>query len=89
MEVIEIFAVGANFSTWMRLLIENKFNLSLNKLPQIFFVTLVVVFFTPLSIIEKLLFDRKVKKIKLKQDPLFILGHWRQGTTFLHEILLH
>ncbi len=83
-----MFTVGANFETWMKLLIENKFNLSLKKLLQIFFVTFVVVFFTPLSIIEKILFDRKVKNIKLKQDPLFILGHWRQGTTFLQEILL-
>ncbi len=88
MEAIEIFAVGANFSTWMRLLIENKFNVSLKRLPQIFFVTLIIVFFTPLGIIEKLLFDQKVKKIELKQDPLFILGHWRQGTTFLHELLV-
>lgn len=72
----------------MRLLIENKFNLSLKKIPQIFFITLFVVLFTPFGWIEALLFNHKVKNIKLKEDPLFILGHWRNGTTFLQELLI-
>ena len=59
-----MFAVGANFRTWMRLLIENQFNLSLKRIPQIFFITLLVVFFTPFGWIEALLFNRKVKNIK-------------------------
>lgn len=83
-----MFAVGANFRTWMRLLIENQFNLSLKRIPQIFFITLLVVFFTPFGWIEALLFNRKVKNIKLEKDPLFILGHWRNGTTFLQELLI-
>ncbi len=83
-----MFAVGANLRTWMKLLIENKFRLSLLRIPQIFFVTLVVVFFTPFGIIEKIVFNRKLKEINMKIDPLFIIGHWRQGTTFLHELLI-
>lgn len=34
--------------------------------------------------------DRKYKKLleqtKLEHDPVFILGHWRSGTTFVHNI---
>lgn len=88
MEVTIILAVGANFRTWMRLIIENKFNLSLRKIPQIFFITFIVFFFAPLCIFETLLFNRKIKNIKLEKDPLFILGHWRNGTTYLHELLI-
>lgn len=83
-----MFAIGANLKTWLKLLIENEFNLSLLRIPQIFIITVVIVFLTPIEIIEKLLFKRKIKKIKMKIDPLFILGHWRQGTTFLHELLI-
>ena len=36
--------------------------------------------------LEKRRFDRRVQSVVLL-PPLFILGHWRSGTTFLHEIL--
>lgn len=29
---------------------------------------------------------RKLEKQPLEMDPLFILGHWRSGTTFVHNI---
>lgn len=35
--------------------------------------------------------DRRYKKMlagrPLEQDPVFILGHWRSGTTFVHNVL--
>ena len=34
--------------------------------------------------------DRKYKKLladkKIENDPVFILGHWRSGTTFVHNV---
>ncbi len=36
--------------------------------------------------IEKIFSWNRVSKVKLKHPPIFILGHWRQGTTFLHEL---
>jgi len=32
-------------------------------------------------------FRRKVNKYVFKESPLFIIGHWRSGTTLLHNIL--
>jgi len=29
-----------------------------------------------------------VEKMEIKKDPVFIVGHWRSGTTMLHEILM-
>jgi hypothetical protein len=31
---------------------------------------------------------RRLRAARLTEPPLFILGHWRTGTTFLHELLL-
>ena len=28
-----------------------------------------------------------VEKTPLADDPLFVIGHWRSGTTLLHELL--
>jgi hypothetical protein len=38
------------------------------------------------SVLEKQRFGLQVQSVAL-HPPLFILGHWRSGTTFLHEIL--
>jgi hypothetical protein len=35
-----------------------------------------------------LLFERKIRKHELQEDPVFILGHWRSGTTHLQELLV-
>lgn len=42
-------------------------------------------FFTlPMRIIENLKFHRKIKKTKIEKDPIFIMGYYRTGTTYLH-----
>src|SRR5579871_3279757 len=40
-----------------------------------------------LGSIEHLLYDRKVRDFQLAESPVFILGHWRSGTTLLHNLL--
>lgn len=41
----------------------------------------------PFRVYEKLFINDKFKGLKLEQDPVFIIGHWRSGTTHLHNIL--
>ncbi len=37
--------------------------------------------------IERARYRKRVEKQDLKCDPLFVLGHWRSGTTFVHNVL--
>ncbi|MFR9650497.1 MAG: sulfotransferase [Rikenellaceae bacterium] len=37
--------------------------------------------------IENLKYRCKVKKMTIDKDPLFVLGHWRSGTTYVHNVL--
>lgn len=41
----------------------------------------------PFNLLERLLFNRKIKQVKLDQEPLCILGHDRSGTTHLMTLL--
>lgn len=41
----------------------------------------------PFYQIERLLHDRAIAEIEIKEDPIFIVGHWRSGTTHLHNLL--
>ena len=52
------------------------------------FVALVIsIFFGPFMWFERLRFDRKLARVKLPDVPVFILGHWRSGTTLLHNVM--
>ena len=41
-----------------------------------------------LWLLEVALYGRKINRTKLAQDPIFVIGHWRSGTTLLHELLV-
>jgi hypothetical protein len=44
-------------------------------------------FNTACGLLERLMYSRRVARITLEEPPIFILGHWRSGTTLLHNLL--
>lgn len=54
---------------------------------KIFLTTLIVLIATPFHVWERIAFKKKLKNFEFKKPPLFILGHWRSGTTLLHNML--
>ena len=50
-------------------------------------VTIASLFNSLASGVERAIFERKANSFRLKRQPLFLIGHWRSGTTFLHELL--
>ena len=34
-------------------------------------------------------YDKRLKNQAINMEPVFILGHWRSGTTFVHNVLAH
>jgi len=43
----------------------------------------------PFYIKERVQFDKKTEQTEITKPPLFIIGHWRSGTTYLHNVLSH
>lgn len=41
----------------------------------------------PFRAYEKLKWDKKIEETVIAEPPIFILGHWRCGTTHLHNLL--
>lgn len=77
---------GTSFVNWMRLLIENRFRVDWRFIPKALYVTVMIIIMMPFRIYEKRKCDKKLKDVKVV-SPLFIVGHWRSGTTFLHYLL--
>jgi LPS sulfotransferase NodH len=79
---------GMGFSAWMRLLWRNRFAVAPNRLPHVLGITSSSMFHSFGGIFERLLLGHVASETKLHQSPLFVLGHWRSGTTLLHELLI-
>jgi len=41
----------------------------------------------PFRTYEKLFINKKYSRTQIEKEPIFIIGHWRSGTTHLHNIL--
>jgi omega-hydroxy-beta-dihydromenaquinone-9 sulfotransferase len=41
----------------------------------------------PFSLYEDFVYGSRIEATKLSRDPVFVIGHWRSGTTHLHNIL--
>jgi hypothetical protein len=77
---------GILFGNWLRLLSDNAFDVSLRHAPRAGVVTLLSLIVSAFRRVEDLRFARRVEAAEVP-PPLFILGHWRSGTTHLHNLL--
>lgn len=77
---------GMRFGAWLKLMAAGDFDITFNCLPRVAGVTAV----TPLNslghFVSGLLYGPRVDKTEV-EPPVFILGHWRTGTTLLHELM--
>src|SRR5439155_3368254 len=71
-----------------RLLIRNRFAVHPSCLYIAVIVTFVSIFHTFLKLVHDACYGRRVKRTVLREPPIFIIGHWRTGTTLLHELLI-
>ncbi|MGL4593113.1 MAG: sulfotransferase family protein [Thermoguttaceae bacterium] len=43
---------------------------------------------SPCAMLQRLIYGKKIRETKLAGPPIFIVGHWRSGTTLLHEYMI-
>ena len=79
---------GMLLGTWLRHLARNRFAISLIKLPLVLAVTFYASLNVVYWLIQELIYGRRAEKTKIDKAPIFILGHWRSGTTLLHELMV-
>jgi len=82
------FWEGIDFFAWVRLLWHNRFAVHWSKLYVAYIVTHVSFVHTLLRWLQALIYGRRIRATELRAPPVFIVGHWRTGTTLLHELLI-
>jgi LPS sulfotransferase NodH len=55
--------------------------------PRILFVSVMSVINSLLGLVDTVLYEKMIRSIELPDNPVFILGHPRTGTTMLHSLL--
>src|SRR5262249_38047339 len=79
---------GCDFFAWLRLLVRNRFAVHPRFLYVAAIVTLVSLGHTVLRYLQEALYGGRIERTPIRRAPLFIIGHWRTGTTLLHELLI-
>ncbi len=77
---------GFTLSGWMHLLARNRFAIPPTYWLRALLITQITLFNQGLSWLQRGLLGSRVRSIRVP-PPLFIIGHWRTGTTLLHELL--
>jgi hypothetical protein len=78
---------GCNFSAWMRMLMRNRFRVGWRQSYVAAIATGITLGHTALRVAQHFVYGKRIRHTVL-QPPIFILGHWRTGTTLLHELLV-
>ena len=79
---------GMTLSPWLRLLARNRFAISPTRIPLAAAVTFFATMNSGLHAAQELVYRRRAEQVELKHPPVFIIGHWRSGTTLLHELMV-
>lgn len=80
---------GMQTHHWWRLLAANGFRVHPVRWGLAATVSLATLFNTKMAILQDVFHGHALRNSRLERDPLFILGHWRSGTTYLHELVSH
>ncbi|RLS30071.1 MAG: sulfotransferase [Planctomycetota bacterium] len=79
---------GMPLGVWLPLLAENGFRSSPSRWGLVATITAAAGFNSVMEPISEAVFRRQLRRPPRTPPPLFIIGHWRSGTTLLHEWLM-
>src|SRR5262249_32806183 len=79
---------GMDFLAWARLLAHNRFAVGPSKSYVAVVASVVSLFHTALRHLQEIWYGGAIARTPIRYAPIFIVGHWRTGTTLLHELLI-
>jgi len=80
--------LGMPMGVWYPLLARNRCAASPSRFLQVLRMGAFAPINTALHGLDRLVYSRRVARTPIPHPPLFIIGHWRTGTTLLQELLV-
>jgi hypothetical protein len=79
---------GMDTVAWFKLLARHRFAVDIRRMGRCCILSAISVANTLLNALNSVFYKKKIAATKIELPPLFIIGHWRTGTTLLHELLV-
>jgi len=79
--------IGVRFLPWLRVLARRGFRIAPSRLPRAAVITAASLANEVLRGVTRAIWGRGMRKARIEEDPVIVIGHWRSGTTLLHELL--
>jgi omega-hydroxy-beta-dihydromenaquinone-9 sulfotransferase len=80
------FWFGMRLRALLKLFKRGHYSFTLNCIPDVLALFLWVPWNSVLYRISEAKYRRRAEALTLDQPPVFVIGHWRTGTTFLHDL---
>ncbi len=80
---------GTHLLNFTKLLWQNNFRISFGYWLRFLYTLCILILGSIAALPEYVLYHRKIKNTPISKSPVFIIGHWRTGTTFLHNLMSH
>lgn len=77
---------GMRVRAWFNLMRRNNFKTNLKCLPNVLSVSMIAPWNSLLYRITEAIYGRRAEATEIP-PPVFVIGHWRTGTTYLHDLL--
>jgi hypothetical protein len=79
--------LGIRFSALIKMVLRNGIGLKPEYILRFLILIPTSLLSEVFTIVEKLKYQKKIKQTKIEKPPVFIIGHWRSGTTLLHQLI--
>ena len=80
---------GMTMRAWLKLLKRGGYKVAPIRWGMALIITvLAITVNSPWALLQRILYGKKIRDTKLAGPPIFIVGHWRSGTTLLHEYMI-
>ena len=79
---------GMQLGDWLKLASRHGWRIDPRCVPLTATVSLMAAVNSGLALLQRSMYGKQISQTPIEQPPLFIIGHWRSGTTMLHEILV-
>ncbi len=78
---------GSTCTNLLRLLAQNNFRVGIIGVPRFLYAMATSLFLGPFNLHDTLRYRNKIRDTVIDKPPIFIIGHWRSGTTYLHNLI--
>jgi len=82
----EQLMTGIELGPWLELLKRNGWDVSSEYAHRIAMISAIALPVSALSKLEDALYARRLEEMAIDPTPIILLGHWRTGTTHLHNL---